>query len=826
MNAQADRFLRAMGWMGALAGVATLAGCDPFPKHEAGPLRIEWVMAADLAGPVAASHYAAQPPVMSSERPGTDVALVGVPLNDAVIRIEFNRSLDVASVQRDPAGTEFCRPASNITVSITPTAATPAGYKPQAVQAQVCYSPSGLAPAIVVQPARAGCGPVAVGTLEPGLQYRISAKGIRDLQGGSLDFTVTVTAAAFAVSDALVETPRDPDQPNKPTDPVRLATGGAEPGTVPVWPLITAASATTALGTGSYYGPTEAYSVSGQETGFPVYVQPSLDPIAAYGPVIDVFFDARMCPPGAEALCRGPILLSVQDQSEQLLLRGTSLADYPPWDRNAPSDFTPMRAVPIFPLEDGQTYTLTVGAGWKDANGNGLYSTPQDWVGTFKTAEGLGRVVWAGPATARDASEILPATEYLTLDPKLLQDWTVDRLGTGIATSAPITSGDPTLSGPLSPSCASDLVTLPYAGDGRNRTRLFQCASDLLPLQADTDYAVSAGGLVVGSDTLPDGTQAEFHTLPFGGDPFFSGFVNSPQIVLEEGPDSPSIHPATIAYEAPSGLVYGPIFSSQSADVAVTNGAGYGPVAYLVSFTGKVQYDAGTSLGQNGGFTYHPLGTPGGAEQAEVTLVELDQDGVTPVGSAIPAAMAGYLTIGAQDPWTARYYPGSLVGFIPSSPLAFGTSYRLRAVVYAEGSTTATTADLVFTTTPFQVTTLRRADLAIFPQVEADPELRQIGAGDALTVRTTGLVGGGFASSAATGQAIQVFETATWTEVPVLLELATNWKYVNVTPSATALKPGTMYTLSVTSRLPATDGIPIRPAKFTFSVRDDRLVCE
>jgi hypothetical protein len=816
MKARAEEMLRAMGWMGALASIGALAACNPFPKDEAGPLRIDRVMAVDLA--------VDREPVTSSERPGTAVALDGVPLNDALIRIEFNRTLDPSSVQRDPAGTERCRPASNIAVDITSTTATPAGYHPRAVQAQVCYSPNGFAPAIVVQPALPGCGPVPLGTLEPGLQYRISAKGVRDLAGNALDFTVTVTAAAFGVADAMVETS---------ADPVILATGDAEPGTVPTTPApVTSYSVLAALGTGSYYGPTAAHAVPGRETGVPVYVSPSLDPAAAYGPFIDLFFDSRTCPAGAEALCRGPVNLRVQGQAEPILVKGT--ASGPP-DPNAPSIPASTLVMPIFPLEDGQTYTLTVGAGWKDANGSGLYSTQQDWVGTFKTDQGLGRLVWAAPASARDASNNLPATEYLTLDPKLIQDWSGGRPGTGIATSAPITAGDPTLSGPLSPSCASDLVTAPYAGDGRNRTRLFQCASDLLPLQADTDYAVSAGGLVVGSDTLPDGTQAEFHTLPFGNDPAFNGFVNSPQIVLEEGPGSPSSHPATIAYEAPSGLVYGPVYSGQSADVAVTNGSGNAPIAYLVSFTGKVQYDSGPSLGQSGGFTYHALVTPGGAEQAEVTLVELAQDGVTPLGSAIPATMAGYLTIGAQDPWTARHYPGSLIGFVPTSPLAFGTSYRLRAVVYAEGSTTATTADLVFATTPFQVTTVRRidakqADKGIFPPVDADPELRQIATGDTFLVRTTGLVdGAAFASSPATGQAIQVRETATWTEVPVLLQLASNGKYVSVVPSA--LTPGTNYTLSITSLLlsekgTAEQGTAIRPGKYTFSASDDRLVCE
>lgn len=176
MRSNAGRIL-VLGWAAALAATA----CKPFPDVNPGRLRIARVMAVDVG--------LSEEPQVSAEDPGNDVTLADVPVNFTVLRVEFNRPLDGSTVLADPAD---CGASSNVQVTVRD-----AGGAVVAQESQLCYSPNGFEPAIdLTLLAPSADGPAPVEQLEPGFQYTLTATGVRDQDGNSLDFSVTLQAAS------------------------------------------------------------------------------------------------------------------------------------------------------------------------------------------------------------------------------------------------------------------------------------------------------------------------------------------------------------------------------------------------------------------------------------------------------------------------------------------------------------------------------------------------------------------------------------------------------------------------------------------------------
>lgn len=177
MERERDGMARA-GCCVALAALAAVAGCSGLSDGDASAPRVVRVVAyGDPTG--------ANAPIVV-DAPGAAATLADVPTALGVIRIEFSKPLDGATIQAN-AGSGPCEAAANVRITrdgddVTPTA-------------EVCYDPGGMNPGLTAIPE-------ASGALVPGATYVLRATDLADLERHKLSFTLTVTAAAAAASAA------------------------------------------------------------------------------------------------------------------------------------------------------------------------------------------------------------------------------------------------------------------------------------------------------------------------------------------------------------------------------------------------------------------------------------------------------------------------------------------------------------------------------------------------------------------------------------------------------------------------------------------------
>jgi hypothetical protein len=741
---------------------------------------------------------------------GASAAAERVPLELSLIRVRFSKVMDGSTIQRDPppilGGGEpqgnllpaMCAPAANVVVTKAGGTTSAATFA-----ASVCYDPSG--PDMVVEPAVETCsGPVAVDVYEssfqsvpragvPGLErgatYTIQATGVKDHQGHAITFTFTVTTGAvldlaFDPADATVQ-------------PVQIATYDASG----------AVAATVGL----------------DEGGAPPTVPTVPSPLApAYGPDIQVRFDAPMCRPqgtaGSPGACAltgfdGPAPGAVLAVAGQPL--GTTAASvnfaggYQASSGLAlGGDVAAVHLVPWLPLEDGQAYTLSLGAGVADVNG-APFGTPRAFA--FQADAGEFRVQVALPADG--TTGVLPTTDLGHLG----------RASTGhgieFVLSRPVqvrASGQPVgtievhvgdAAGPLATftdaggqarTLSDDVVAL----DTRNRwfaigATTGQGTFALEPGQAYTvvlkDLVSAAAGDV--GVTIPTFSWT-FTTAPFSRD----AALSIP--VLASAIDTTASAPV-------SGAVRGTFLAQY--------------VVGRVKHVTSQPVPAGTQFLQL-------LGAAGATPTVSLTKVRDAQGRACTTGCEV-AGTSGYVVAGnGLDPWAAGTegdpgilpvagVPHSVVGFLPEAPLDNRSAYQLTLTgIVDENDVPLADADangvvvIPFTTTAFQVQAVlpQAALTGVAPGDALQPGARfvTVDGANPLTVQLSAAPDPATTPSETTGDLandpIALVDAASGTGVPLTITYAPPSSTVAlVVAPKDALKPNHTYTLLVTSRLRA-----------------------
>lgn len=192
----------------ALALAVALVGtaCDPFPAEDKGPLRITSVRAVNVRTNFIDefSVVADFPPVEFASTNGTtwnlagtlnanpDVTTTGADYN--VIVVQFNKSLDPASVLSASAAIDSCTPGAYLTA--TPAATAPARY-------YTCYTPQGLETGASLWIFYSPAAPAAANEPQFDAQftaataYALTGTGVRDYDGNAVTFTVNFTTNTF-----------------------------------------------------------------------------------------------------------------------------------------------------------------------------------------------------------------------------------------------------------------------------------------------------------------------------------------------------------------------------------------------------------------------------------------------------------------------------------------------------------------------------------------------------------------------------------------------------------------------------------------------------
>ncbi len=785
--------------LAALALVASgLAGCDDrFRSADTSTLKVVRVVAFD-------NTNATNRPVVV-ENPGPTATLDAVPAELGALRVDFSRTLDGKTVQVNP-GSTLCTPSSNI--HVTKTSADPAVDPVDLTGAgatSVCYNPGGTNPNIIItlesSPTCAGPNPNVPANggplgIEPGATYVVTATGVKDLNGGSVDFTVTVKGADFIASGTYYQA--DFGTTSGATTGLAFDTKGNKD---------LNGSTGVPLGkldpkTGLYTTPTAVLTSTAYTGNYQLYGTP-----------LTIHFEGGpMCPVGYESLCgaAGSAPLTVADDPGHVVD-----AAYVGENLNGLEN----HIVPRLPLESGQTYSFDVQPGIQDVNEilNANADVPGTSAGvtaTFTTEDvGANKVVWRWPNEGTTGV-------YTTLDRTLVRRWTGQPM-VGVATAkalaanaAPFTPTGVTLAekgGTAVP------VTL-AAGDTRNRSITFNAATDRLSLKNDTDYTMSW--------TIPgtEGTGAvSFKTLPFGQDPNIPGFAG----------EMSTFQTASVSYRGTIMNVGGSVYSS----------LGGKPITYFTTVTGKVAYSTAaaptlyTVTGRSE-FSFFPL--TGG----DVKLFQGKPSDNVPV----TLAQSGYAKAGAStahpavDPWDVPStgaasgtlgYPGSLVGVVPSGILKPGQPYTMVANVTPAAGGAATTITFPFSTAAFRIGTAYEGSLTY--SLTGSPQQAVFSATQPLQLRTTAAVDPATFSTTDRADGPVLVVSSDGTPIPVHLATPSSpateltrgaGQWIRVVPGPGAVKPDTTYTVIVTNQVmsaPAWDGsqTPITPITYTLTTPSD-----
>lgn len=849
----------------AIAAALLAAGCDDrFRSGDRSPPRIVQVILADPDGAVPAREVVPD---------GSEIQIAGVPLQLSTMRVRFSKPLDGSTVQRSPnpvrTGAEpggnllplGCEPASNVEVTQTGGSGAPS------FAASVCYDPSG--PDMIVEPAVAACGgPVPAAAyrsaadssaaglpaLERGATYVIRATDVKDQQGNALSFQLTVVTSAQL---GLASDPADPS-----FQPVLVSTEYAADGTVAAYSALDPASALPGVPPGP---PTVA--ATGAPTAARVNEKTSF---TAFGPDILVRFDAPLCAPRGDApdlpelpgycapmgvgggalidtgsvpgvtLAVGGVALDTIAGAQATALHFPFRGGYETIsDRYVGGDAAAVHLVPWLPLEDGETYTLTLDGGPTDVTGKAFGGTR---VFTFQAAAGPFRVQLVQPPDG--ATGVPPSTDLLHhasastghgIEFVVSRPLALDGAGHPVAGTIELHEGDAVAGAPL----GADVAALDTRG------RWFAIGAKTgqgdLALKPGQRYTVVLRGLASAADpavTLPT-FQWAFTTAPFSRAP-------APSIPVPE-----SVIAAADPVPAPGGGASGPFL-----------------VQYL---SGKVKHDpvaVPAVAPQVGGEQLFPLLGAAG-KPASLSLVKLrDGKGQACTAGCDVTGISGYVKTttgldlfasGAGDDPNPNLrtadlaaakpragLPYSAIGFLPNAPLEPGAAYQLTLSNVVDASDVPL-ADLdasgqlaiPFTTRPFAVRrVLSQAALdagergevlqsgARFVAVDdAKPLTIELGASP--EVPAAGVTTAGDLAN----DPLALVDSRTGKGVPIAIAPDANSTLRLAVKPVSGLTPGVTYLLVVTSKLKAKgSGASAAPFSLAFTTPDARddagaLVC-
>lgn len=704
------------------------------------------------------------PSVDSSLSPGASVTISDVPIENSIIRIELDGAVDPTSVT---TGTGlFCTPTSNITVSAVDSGGTPiSGFV-----AEVCAS----ANVIEVRPAVATCdGP------EPfDLNRSTVTRDLRANYPGLLhgaQYTIAATGVRGSVSGTI-------------NFSVTVKAAGFEV-------LAMTANGSNVLVGGAVVPPGKCTgSVCSTATVTNYFGQPS------YGTPIDLAFSAPVCQleplgGGLSSLCdpTGGNFYGAMPGVSLTIPGAPAGRDVIDCDATSDSseggDQDLVHLTPVLPLEDAQTYAVKLDTTTHDMEAAALSAAVN---ASFQSAAQGPVWNWTSPAPGATGHPV-------STDPAALQAW-FGELAVGFAASRQARV-DPTgaiigatFKGPGGvdvPGVSDDSEA--YEARGRSAVFGVVGGAKKLALQNATTYTMSASGAKdVSGNAIPDATFS-FTTVPFQQDVTFPGMVD-----------------------------FGQSFRPNKTNVNLVNAYGT-PSTYMVFLTGPASYDtAAATIGQAipaGTFRsdYFPL-TAG-----SVTLTG-------PTGVAVAGA-SGYLKFtksGAQEPWeyATASWPGSILAFTPTQPLAHATQYTLAVTgVQSKTGTALPAVNVPFTTWPFVVSAVwDSVGVAVSRTVSNGIRHTVLDPTAPFTVRTTGLVDvGSFPQDA-----VQLLENGT-VPIPITLTNASpvagpNHRGFMVAP-VNSLKHDTSYTLSITALVADVHGVAIQPTSAQFVTEDNYPSC-
>ncbi|OFX26156.1 MAG: hypothetical protein A2V77_11115 [Anaeromyxobacter sp. RBG_16_69_14] len=689
----------------------TSAGCDRFRSADASAPRIVNIILADQNGAV---------PPREIVPSGDDIRITAVPLQLSRIRVRFSKTLDGSTIQQssNPTGggesggnllPASCSPASGIEVTETDAAGAPVtGFA-----ASVCYDPSG--PDIVIEPAVETCGGPVVASafqsvaasattggfpaLARGATYAVRATDVRDHDGNSISFALALTTSA------ALDLAFDPADPS--VHPVQIATAYQPDGSV-----------------AEYVGLEEGTSLAGVpqgppadgSTGAPLSANRNeATRFTAFGPDILARFDAPLCKPrgnasdfpdlpgycapmgvdtgsvpGVALAVTGPPVPGLP-QAVDTVSEGPATALHfelrggydSPSDGYLAGDVNAVHVIPWLPLEDGQAYALTIGAGATDVTGAG-FAPGVSRTFAFQASSGDFRVQLVQPSA--NATGVYPTTD--------LAHWGAAASGHGIefVLSRPIevdTAGRPTgtvelhegdENGPLAQfSRAGDTTPTTTSSEVAaldTRNRWFAVGAKLgqgdLALKPGQKYTVVLKDLVSAAD--PAATIANF-----------SWSFTTARFARDSALSVPVVGSANTGADP---------FPGQGGAVSGT---------FLAQYViGRVKYDEAATpriAPQDGGEQFFPLlGTSG--KPPSITLAKVrDALGQACTASCDVAGIAGYVkttsgfdifgsgagqdpnpNLRGADPAAAKPragLPHTIIGFLPEAPLDPDSAYEL-----------------------------------------------------------------------------------------------------------------------------------------------------
>lgn len=653
-------YLNTVRRVAVLAAMTALAaGCDKYIQPDTSKPAILRVVATDVNSDTTLGPPV-ETPAQTADNPGNNVTMQ-VPANFSNIRVYFTKVVDGSTIQQ-PGGA-LCVPAANTTISVTAkdSAGTP---DPNFQTASVCYDPAG--PAILIQPATNVCGgPAPSGDyLHAGITYTIGGT-VKDHQGNSLDFTVTITANPMTVAAASV-------------------TSSFDNGTT----ADLTAGAATDIPVGALDSTTNLYTT-------PTGSDADWSGLATYGTPVDFAFTSPIGNldgdfPTSLGGTMG-IDFTLPDPADSTKTVGVPSVII--GDLNVNGDEAATHLYPYYPLENGATYTVSLdNAKVGDEIGQTLGASGKTTY-SFTTADTTPAISFASPAPS--ATGVYP-----TFDPILLGGYgapavsyaastTLDPTALGTVTITP----DPgaTVTGDTSACSLFDFFYNAdgscFLPDGRNRTIAIGATNGAnfgdLQLDNDTDYSVKvAGAKTKAGASIPDFTWS-FHTVPWGIDPSLPGYVSLFDSIKLGGKRITGA-PSHVLIEQ-KGNVPVITYTGKSAD-------------YWLLFPGKVA--AGTTV--VGPANQYPGMTYIAPSAGTVTLHKGGADGEVVAGNA----GVGRLDVGGGtylDMYQLDVFPDVALGVTPTDPLDFGTAYTLVVDGVTNGKGTATTAQLSFVTTPFKV---------------------------------------------------------------------------------------------------------------------------
>jgi len=743
----------------ALAACATLGltGCiDPFTSTPNPALGVTRVMAVD-------QNRAGRPQILEGTLDPASIVLDKVSRHNSRIYVVFSKPVDGTSLSQtttqlaDPSLLPtYCVPAPSVTVTETKAGST----TPAQIAAEVCYDPT--LPGVVVQPAIPTCfGPEPYSNfmrdslldaienypaLNAGSTYVIAATGVKDRDGKTMDLKVTLN-----VGTDIEPVSYDPDFNSKPLTIPTAYTAALlpDPGSWTDFSVASAAAAPTVTtvpaGVASTTAPTTGLDIATGGEYFGNYVYGTTARVSLSDQLCIVRgYDnyAFSCEPNLATVLVGPvdgITLSVPDGAGGALDVPYSVIS----DSSVIGDPRVYYVATYLPMEDDQEYTLTMNAPVTAGPPATYISSPltnRDGTpgpelktaayGKFRTTAGAPRIVWSFPPPM-DASTPPEAMQYPTTNFNF-PVWNLGQLGVGIASNTPLKmdggTGLPvnTALGIYTPSGAAiagnvmgttaytggSWAAYSFYGDDRNRL-VFLGTEDGGMTNADpatwklnlfpgTEYTVRAEGLQLADGTPIPNFSYKFKTMPLDYDHSVPGYVDYRN----------------------STAGGGSLFKPGIGNMNVVNRGNMNSF-YIVQIPADIT-DTGTSVGYIDG-SAAANGTNSGrrlqAFQPTTGTITLTN---TATGADVPG-LAGVIRFGTGALKAYTYgslvYPGSWIGFKPTTRLDFNAQYTLAikgvTAVMPDG-TTQVVPDISFpfTTRSFAANVF---DGAAFPMLGLNP---------------------------------------------------------------------------------------------------------